>query len=417
MNKELLEILGQIEREKDIKSDDLIGMVEQALMSAFRKHLHSNQNVEISIDRQTGEINAYIVKKVVENVNNSNFEISLQEAKKLKAKVKIDEYVKISFDTKNFGRIAAQTAKQVIIQRLRETERLNLYEEFKKKEGEVLNGVIQRFLKRAIIVDLGKIEAVLPLREQVHSEKFQVGERLKVLVLEIIKTTKGPEVIVSRSHPNLVKKLFEVEVPEIYEHIVEIKQVVREPGVRSKVAVVSHKDRVDPVGACVGVKGSRIHGIIDELRGERIDIISWSEDIATFIANSLSPTKVLSVTMNPASKRANVLVPDDKLSLSIGKAGQNVRLAVKLTGWHIDVKSESQVVKEKEKQASDYVTILLQLPGVGEMIAQEFIKIGLVTLSDIAKAKIEDLTKIPGIGDKKAEKIKQAAIKAIQNSE
>lgn len=417
MNKELLESLEQIEREKDIKPEELVGMVEQALMSAFRRHLHTNQNVEVSINRQTGEIKAHIIKKVVEKVNNPHFEISLKEAKKLKPKVKVDESIKISFDTKEFGRIAAQTAKQVIIQRLRETERTHLYEEFKQKEGEVLNGVVQRFLKKAIIVDLGKIEAVLPYREQVPHENFQVGERIKVLVLEVVRATKGPEIIVSRTHPDLVKKLFEVEVPEIYEHIVEIKHVVREPGVRSKIAVVSHKDRVDPVGACVGVKGSRIRGIIDELRGERIDIIPWNEDTVVFIAKALSPAEVINVSLDTASKKANVLVADDKLSLAIGKGGQNVRLAVKLTGWHIDVKGESQVAQAKEKQTADYVAILSQLPGVGEKTAQELVNIGLSTLADIAQAKIEDLTKVSGIGDKKAEKIKEAAMKLIHGSE
>ncbi len=417
MNKELLESLGQIEREKDIKPEELVTMLEQALMSAFRKHLHSNQNVEVNISRETGDIKAYVIKKVVEEVNNPNFEISLKDAKKLKPKVKIDEQVKINFDTKEFGRIAAQTAKQVIIQRLRETERTHLYEEFKQKEGEVLNGIVQRFLKRAIIVDLGKVEAVLPFREQVRSEKFQVGERIKVLIMEVARTTKGPEVIVSRTHPDLVRRLFEVEVPEVYEHIVEIKQVIREPGVRSKIAVLSHKDKVDPVGACVGVKGSRIHGIIDELRGERIDIITWNDDISVFIANALSPAKVLNVTINADSKKANVLVADDKLSLAIGKGGQNVRLAVKLTGWHIDVKSASQIAQAKEKQINDYMIILSKLPGVGEKTAQEFINLGLATLENIAQAEIEKLTGVSGIGPKKAEKIKQAAMDIIENKE
>ncbi|MFH1784690.1 MAG: transcription termination factor NusA [bacterium] len=408
-NKELLESLGQIEREKDIKPEELVSMLEQALMSAFRKHLHTNQNVEVHVDRETGDIKAYLLKKVVEEVANPNFEISLQDAKKIKAKIKLEDQVKISFDTKDFGRIAAQTAKQVIIQRLRETERNHLYEEFKQKEGEVLNGIIQRFLKRAIVVDLGKVEAVLPLREQVRTEKFQVGERVKVLVLEVVRTTKGPEVIVSRTHPNLVKKLFEIEVPEIYERIVEIKQVMREPGVRSKIAVISNKDKVDPVGACVGVKGSRIHGIIDELRNERIDIITWNEDPAVFISHALSPAQVISVSLNADSKKASVLVADDKLSLAIGKGGQNVRLAVKLTGWHIDVKSESQVAQAKEKQKNDYMEILSKLPGVGEKTAQEFIDLGLSTMEAIANANIEALTKISGIGEKKAEKIKKAA--------
>jgi transcription termination/antitermination protein NusA len=415
MNKELLESLGQIEREKDIKPEELVSMVEQALMSAFRRHLHTNQNVEVSISRQTGEIKAYILKKVVEKVINDNFEISLKEAKKLKSKVKIDDTVKIGFDTKEFGRIAAQTAKQVIIQRLRETERTHLYEEFKQKEGDVLNGVVQRFLKKATIVDLGKIEAVLPYREQVPYEKFQIGERIKVFVLEVVRTTKGPEIIVSRTHPDLVKKLFEVEVPEIYEHIVEIKQVVREPGVRSKIAVVSHKDKVDPVGACVGVKGSRIRGIIDELRGERIDIIPWNDDPVVFIANALSPAEVVKVNVDPAAKKANVLVADDKLSLAIGKGGQNVRLAVKLTGWHIDVKGEAQAAQAKEKQTADYVAILSQLPGVGEKTAQELVGMGLATLSDIAGASVENLMKVSGIGEKKAEKIKEAALKLMEN--
>ncbi|MBI5554935.1 MAG: transcription termination/antitermination protein NusA [Elusimicrobia bacterium] len=431
MASELLDTLEQIEREKNIKKEDLIQMVEAALLAALRKHLHSSQNLAVTINRETGAIASSQTKKVVEQAKRSDLEISLSEAQKIKPKAKIDDDVIIALDTRVFGRIAAQTAKQIIIQRLLETERENLFNEYKVKEMELINGIVQRVAPKGLIIDLGKIEAHLPQREQIKGESYHGGERIKVIILKVNKTTKGPHVIVSRTHPGLLKRLFELEVPEIYEKIVEIKNVVREPGQRAKIAVASNNEKVDPVGACVGVKGSRIRTIIDELKGERIDVIDFHNDQPTYIAKALSPAKTASVTVDTPNKRAEVIVPDDQLSLAIGKAGQNVRLAAKLTGWHIDIKSQSD--KKIQAQASiaaaeaaaaqaAAVTVaetaaevsgeLTRLPSVGEKLQTELIAKGFGTLEKIAAAAIVDLTQVPGIGQKKAEKI-QATAKEI----
>lgn len=439
MSMELLDTLEQIEREKNIKKEDLMKMVEAALLAALRKHLHTNQNIEVNISRETGEIEAFQKKKVVEEVKRSDIEISLKEAQQTKPKAKVGEDISLSINTKDFGRIAAQTAKQVIIQRLLETEREHLYEEYKGKEMELINGVVQRVSPKGIVVDLGKTEANLPPREQMRSESYRQGERIKVLVLRVNRTTKGPQVIVSRTHPYLIEKLFELEVPEVYEKIVEIKNVVREPGQRAKIAVSSHNEKVDPVGACVGIKGSRIRNVIDELHGERIDVIVYDSDPSNFVAKSLSPAKVENVSLDSSNKRAEVTVADDQLSLAIGKAGQNVRLAAKLTGWHIDIKSHSErkaMVEQQVAQAEVSARTagerkeeaiatpsaqnesvnddLTSLSAVGEKLASELKDKGFNTVEKIARASVEDLLQISGIGEKKAQKILAAAKKLVQ---
>ena len=432
MPSELMDTLEQLEREKNIKTDELIKMVEAALLAALRKHLHSNQNLEVSINRESGEIEAYQTKKVVDIVRRNDIEISQEDAQKAKPKIKIGDDLVIRLETRDFGRIAAQTAKQVIIQRLLETERENLFQEYKTKEMELVNGIVQRVSPKGVVIDLGKIEAHLPQREQIKGENYHNGERVKVLILKVAKTTKGPQVIVSRTHPNLVKRLFELEVPEVYEKIVEIKNVVREPGQRAKLAVMSNNEKVDPVGACVGVKGSRIRTIIDELKGERIDVIIYSDDQANFIAKALSPAKVESVNLDSINKKAEVIVPDDQLSLAIGKAGQNVRLAAKLTGWHIDIKSHSdkkaqaeQSIAQAEQQAleaaapeavAEKVSDLTQLPSVGDKLKDELIAKGFDSLDKIAKATVDELTQVPGIGQKKAEKILEAAKELVKGA-
>lgn len=410
MEQELLPVLEQIEREKGIKKDELLKMVEAALISAFRKHSGKTQEVEARVDPQTGIVKAWILKKVVEEVKNPNYEISLVKARQIKPNIKLASNIKIKIETKEFGRIAAQTAKQVIIQRIRETERENLYNEIKQKEKAVLNGIVQRFVNKNVIVDLGKVEAILPLREQVSREKYRIGERIKVYVVKVNKIPKGPQVLVSRTHPELIKNLFELEVPEVYDKTVEIKNIVRDPGSRTKVAVVSHNSRVDPVGACVGVKGSRIRAIIDELRGERIDMVNWSDDSATYIGNSLSPAKVLKVIVNNEKKKAEVIIANEQLSLAIGKSGQNVRLAARLTGWHVDIKSESQ----KKETVIMGLKELTSLPGVGEKTAKILFNGGFNTLEIIANASPSNLTVLQGIGLKMAEKIHKAAKKAIK---
>ena len=407
MEGELIGVFEQIEREKGIPKEELLGMIEAALTSAFRKHSGKKQKFEAHVDPESGEITAYVKKKVVSKVENPYTQIAKKEALRLKAAVKVGDEIKIKVETKEFGRIAAQTAKQVIVQRIRETERENLFKEFKQKEGTVMNGVVQRFIRKNIIVDLGKVEAILPEWEQIPDHKYELFERLKVYILKVEQSPRGPQISVSRTHPGLVKRLYELEVPEVRDRTVEIKQIVREPGYRCKVAVVSNNEKVDPVGACVGVKGSRVQAVINELDGERMDLISYNSDPVTYIANSLSPAKVLSVTIEKDRKNALVIVADDQLSLAIGKAGQNVRLAARLTGWHIDIKSESQMKEAKEAEVSD----LTKLSGVGKVTAQLLSKHGFTTLDKIASSSISELTKISGIGQKLAEKIYKAAKK------
>jgi N utilization substance protein A len=413
MERELIGVFEQIEREKGIPKEELLGMIEAALTSAFRKHSGKKQKFEAHVDPESGAITAYVKKKVVSKVENPYTQIAKKEALRLDPAVKVGEEIRIKVETKEFGRIAAQTAKQVIIQRIRETERENIFKEFKEKEGTVMNGVVQRFARKNVIIDLGKAEAILPEWEQIPEHKCELFERFKVYILKVEQSPRGPQIIVSRTHPGLVKRLYELEVPEVRDHTVEIKQIVREPGHRCKVAVVSNNERVDPVGACVGVKGSRVQVIINELNGERMDLIPYSSDPATYIANSLSPAKVLSVTVEKDKKNVLVVVADDQLSLTIGKAGQNVRLAARLTGWHIDIKSESQMkeVKEVKEAEAAGVSDLTILPGVGKVTARLLSQHGFTTLEKIASSSISELVKIPGIGEKLAEKIYEGAKK------
>jgi len=413
MEGELIGVFEQIEREKGIPKEELLGMIEAALTSAFRKHSGKKQKFEAHVDPESGVITAYVKKKVVSKVENPYTQIAKKEALRLDPAVKVGDEIKIKVETKEFGRIAAQTAKQVIIQRIRETERENLFKEFKEQEGTVMNGVVQRFARNNIIVDLGKAEAILPEWEQIPNHKCEVFERLRVYILKVEQSPRGPQIIVSRTHPGLVKKLYELEVPEVSDHTVEIKQIIREPGYRCKVAVVSNNQKVDPVGACVGVKGSRVQAIIYELNGERMDLIPYSTDPATYIASSLSPAKVLSVTIEKDKKNALVVVADDQLSLAIGKSGQNVRLAARLTGWHIDIKSESHMKEAKEAQVSE----LTKLPGVGKVTALLLSRHGFTTLQKIASSSISELTKVPGIGEKLAKKIYEGAQKEGETSE
>ena len=412
---ELLPVLEQIERDKGIKKDEILKMIEQALVSAYKKHSGKMVNLEAKINPETAEVQAFIIKKIVPEVLNDNIEIDLESAQKMFPQAKMEEDIRIPVITEDFSRIAAQTAKQVIIQKIRETERQSLLEEFQTKEGILLGGTVHRFVEHNIIVDLGKAEGILPAREQVRRERFSIGERVKVLVLKVEKGTRGPKILVSRSHPMLVQRLFEQEVPEVYEKMVEVIEVVREPGFRSKVAVKSNNPKVDPVGACVGVKGSRVRPIIDELRGERIDLISWSNDPGKYIAASLSPAKVVSVNIvDEASKHAEIVVTDDMLSLAIGKSGQNARLAARLTGWHIDIKSETQRKEAAQERAAASAEALSKLEGVGPKTADILNKGGWGNLERLSQAKPDDLTVLRGVGEKTAIKIIEAAKEALQ---
>ncbi len=343
MNLELIEALHDLEREKGINSEIIIEAIEAALVSAYKKNFGTQSNMRVQFDRGSGEIKVFSRKAIVENITNPKEEIALSEARKLDPRYELDDVLEIEVTPKDFGRIAAQTAKQVVVQRIREAERDMIYDEYSNREGDIVTGVVQRQEGKNVFVDLGKTEAVLSQNEQIPGELYKNGDRIKTFIVEVKKTTKGPQIQLSRTHPGLLKRLFELEVPEIHDGTVELKALSREAGARSKIAVFSKNENVDPVGSCVGPKGLRVQAIVNELKGEKIDIVKWNSDPVKYIANSLSPAKVVSVDISADQKMAKVVVPDYQLSLAIGKEGQNARLAAKLTGWKIDIKSESQV--------------------------------------------------------------------------
>ena len=342
-----LEALKELAREKGVEEEVLFDAIEAALISAYKRNFGSAQNVRVVLDRTTGAYHVYAIKTVVETVEDDVQEISLAQARTIRPDYEIGDVLEIEVTPANFGRIAAQTAKQVVVQRVREAERGIIYEEFMSREGDIITGLVSRVENRNVFIDLGKTEAVLTPTEQIAGETYEHGDRIKAYIVEVKKTSKGPQIVVSRTHPGLLKRLFELEVPEIQEGIVEIKSVAREPGNRSKIAVYSKDENVDPVGSCVGHRGLRVQSIVDELGSEKIDIVKWSDNPAKFIANALSPAKVVSVAVNETEKVSRVVVPDYQLSLAIGKEGQNARLAAKLTGWKIDIKSESQAADEE----------------------------------------------------------------------
>ncbi len=342
-NKELILALEDLEKEKGINKDYVLDAIETALVTAYKRNFDSLENVKVIMDRQTGATHIYSVKQIVEKVENPEIEISLKDAQKINPDLTLEDTVDIEIVPRNFGRIAAQTAKQVIIQKLREVEREIVYNEFNDRKGEIVSGIIQKADKNIVVMDLGKLEGVMPTKEQIPTEHYRVNDKIKGYVLDVEKGQKGaPQVIVSRSHPDFVRKLLEFEIPEIYEGVIEIKSVSRDPGYRSKVAVYSPDPNIDPVGSCVGQKGVRIQNVINELNGEKIDVIEWNEDPSIYIAASLLPAQVLAVDVKPEENFAQVIVPDNQLSLAIGKSGQNARLAAKLTNWKIDIKSETQ---------------------------------------------------------------------------
>lgn len=345
MNAEFMQAFEQLGREKGIAPEVLFDAIEAALISAYKRNFGSAQNVRVSLDRTTGEIHVFARKNVVEDVTDARLELSLNEAKAIDPRYELEDVVELEVTPKNFGRIAAQTAKQVVVQRIREAERGMIYEEFSNRESDIVTGIVQRIEQKNVFIDLGKAEAILAPSEQIPDEVYRHNDRLKTYIVEVKKTTKGPQILVSRTHPGLLKRLFELEVPEIHDGVVELKSVAREPGLRSKIAVYSRDETVDPVGACVGHKGMRVQTIVNELKGEKIDIVKWNADPAKYIANALSPARVLSVEIQEAEKMSRVIVPDYQLSLAIGKEGQNARLAAKLTGWKIDIKSESQAAQ------------------------------------------------------------------------
>ncbi|MFC2066298.1 transcription termination factor NusA [Chloroflexota bacterium] len=348
MKSDFLLAITQLSAEKNLPKDVVLAAVETALVSAYKKdYFNTNQNIAVKINPNSGEVEVWAEMTVVDVTSDRRYEISLKEARGINKDIEIGDTLMEEATPHNAGRIAAQTAKQVILQRLHEAEHSAILEEFADKEGIVVNGLVQRIEHGQLFIDLGRTEAILPVAEQVRTERYRVGQRLKVLILQVVKTSKGPRVIVSRSHPDLLRRLLEVEVPEIFNGSVEIKAVSREAGYRSKLAVAARQQGIDPVGCCVGLRGIRIQNIVSELNGEKIDVVMWDPDITIFIANALSPAHIVNVELNKEEEVANVVVPDRQLSLAIGKEGQNARLAAKLSGWRIDIKSASSVEAEK----------------------------------------------------------------------
>lgn len=368
MNKDFLDALTELEREKNISKEDIITAIEDAVELAYKKNYGNYPNVRVLVDREDGEVLVLMSKEVVSEVEDDMMEVSLEEARSYDERYEIGDVIEYQVDPKDFGRIAAQTAKQVVVQRIREAERRNSYDEFVNKQGEIVTAKIERINNGTMFLSVGNSEGILPLSEQVKTESFNVGDRIKVYVIDVKKATKGPQIFLSRSHPGLVRRLFELEVPEIADGTVEIKGIAREAGSRTKIAVYSHDENVDPVGACVGNRGTRVQNIVDELFGEKIDIIVWDEDPAVLISNVLKPAEVEGVYINYVSekeKMATAVVPEQQLSLAIGREGQNVRLAARVSGWKIDIKSKSQLedsgfdFDEYEDQDGQAVDVLI----------------------------------------------------------
>lgn len=350
MNTDIFEALEDIAREKGISKDILFEAIETALISGYKKNFNSAQNVRVDISKETGTVRVFARKEVVEKVEDPRLQISLDQARQLAPHYEVGDTVEIEVTPRDFGRIAAQTAKQVVTQRIREAERVIIYNEFIDREEDIVTGILQRQDSRNLYIDLGRVEAIMPVHEKIPTDQFKPGDRVKAYVTKVEKTTKGPLILLSRTHPGFLKRLFEREVPEIYDGTVEIKALAREAGERSKIAVYSYNEDVDPVGACVGPKGARVQTIVQELNGEKIDIVQWSDDPVQYVANALSPAKVIRVDVYEDEKMTRVIVPDHQLSLAIGKKGQNARLAAKLTNWKIDIKSESE---DRAEELSD----------------------------------------------------------------
>ncbi len=409
MISELSRMIDQVSREKGVEREVLIGALEEAMKAAARKKYGQDYDLEVNFNEELGEIEVFEFKEVVEKVDMDHLQVSLEEGRKLDPDVELGDSLGIKMDTDTLGRIAAQSAKQVIMQRLKEAERDIVFDDFKDRQGEIINGIVQRFDRGSIIVNLGRTEGELPAREQIPRESYKQGDRVRAYILDIKHFSRGPQVILSRTHPNFVASLFENEVPEITEGIVQIMQVARDPGSRTKIAVASKDADVDPVGACVGMKGSRVQAVVQELRGEKIDIVPWDRDAAKFICNALAPAEVIRVIVDEDKRSMEVVVPDDQLPLAIGKRGQNVRLASKLTGWRLDVLGETNY----NQALKDGYRSLLDLPGVGAKRASDLYDIGFRSVEDVASATPDDLIAVQGLGQERAAKLIENAVEYI----
>lgn len=417
MNNELLTILNYMEKDRGINREVLLEAVEFALQSAARKNYTASQDLRIHIDRQTCDIKAFQTSEVVDSkIRPEQGEIRLDEARRIKADAKIGDKIEVEFTPSNFGRIAAQTAKQAILQKIRQAERDIVFEEYKDRIGDIVSGSVRQFNRSDIIVDLGRAEAILPTKERVPTEEYQVGDRIRAYVMDVQSNAAGPGVILSRSHPNFVIKLFELEVSEIADGIVEIKGIAREPGYRTKIAVVSKDDKVDPVGACVGMRGMRVKNIVRELSGEKIDIIRWSDDPKTYVTNALSPAKLLKVELDPnVPGLIHVIADSEQLSLAIGKRGQNVRLTAKLLGMKVDIQKDERETTFEEKVARA-VDSMATVKGIDRAHAEALVKAGFLTVEGILAAEVTDLEEVTGFDHDTAQAVYEAAA-AAQSAE
>jgi N utilization substance protein A len=398
-------VVEQVSRDKGIDREVLIKALEEALRSAARKKFGNKMDIEVQYSEESGEIEVFQFKEVAEVVTEPETEISLEEGRKLDPDCEVGDSLGSKMDTSTFGRIAAQSAKQVIIQKMKDAEKDAVYASFIDRKGEIINGIVQRIDRGDIIVNLGQTDGVLPVREQVPRESYRRGDRVRAYILDVLHDARGPQIVLSRTHPNFLMDLFRTEVPEISEGIVNIMGASRESGVRAKIAVASNNSDIDPVGACVGMKGSRVQNVVQELRGEKIDIIPWHVDPAKFVCNALAPAEISRVIIDEDNNSMEVIVPDEFLSIAIGKKGQNVRLASKLTGWHLDVKSETRY---NQAMQTGYDS-LVALPGVGISLADALYESGFYSVEEVAHANIEDLIQIRGIGEEKAAKLLEAA--------
>jgi len=412
MNGELSSVLSFLEKERGIDRETLFLTVESALLSASRKSVGPAKNLRIHMDRKTCDIKAFATVLIVEKVDNPHDEISLSEARRFKADAQLRDSLEIEVTPKNFGRIAAQTAKQAILQKIRQAERNIVFEEYRDRVNDIVSGTIRRFERSDIVVDLGRAEAILPSKERISTEMYQMGDQVRALVLSVQDNPSGPSIVLSRSHPDFLRRLFQLEVAEIADNTVEIKGIAREAGFRTKIAVVSRDSKVDPVGACVGMRGVRVKNIVRELSGEKIDIVRWSDDIKTYVANALSPAKLSKVELDPDKPRVvHVTTEADQLSLAIGKRGQNVRLSSKLTGWKIDVQKDEGNITFEEKVAKA-VGVLAAVPGIDRNNAEKLVQAGFLNIEGILAAEVADLEATGEFDNATAKAIYEAAAAA-----
>jgi len=417
MNAEFIAMLEYLEKEKGIKRDVLIEAVQNALLSAAKKSVEAGRNLEVVMDPKSGEIRAKAQLIVVEKVDNKHDEIALSKAKGVKADAKVGDEVWVDVTPKDLGRIGAQTARQAIMQRIRQAEKEMIYAEFRDRAGEIVSGIVRRFERQDVVIDLGKFEAVMPNRERVQTEDYAIGDRVRAYVVAVENTSRGPEIILSRSHPNFVRRLFETEVAEIADRTVEIKAIAREAGYRTKVAVFSANEKVDPVGACVGMKGARVKNIVRELNNEKVDIIRWSSDVRELVLEALKPAKLKNVTLNEAKKTVEVRVDADQLSLAIGKRGQNARLTARLCGWEINIDEDRTAKDAFNASVSGAARQLMDSLGINEEVAQKLVNVGMNAVEVIADVSAQDVVDATGLELAAAEQIVNKARSATVASQ